>query len=80
LHEARPRELGEIGLLPSTLLLGVGVLLVILALAHLVTLTTGVRLRAAGPSDRTTERCATSSASTAARSGCSGRNDASPVS
>jgi hypothetical protein len=43
-HEARPRELGEVRLLPPTLLLGVGVLLTILALAHLVTLTTGVPL------------------------------------
>ena len=43
-YEARPRELGSVRLVSSTLLLGVGVLLAILALAHLVTLTTGVPL------------------------------------
>lgn len=43
-HEARPRELGRVRLVPSALLLGIGVLLAILALAHLVTLTTGVPL------------------------------------
>ena len=43
-YETRPRELGEVPLLPSTFLLGVGVLLAVLALAHLVTLTTGVPL------------------------------------
>lgn len=41
-HQRRPRRLGEVSLFPSTLLLGVGLVLVILALAHLITLGTGV--------------------------------------
>ena len=40
-HQQRPRRLGEVSLFPSTLLLGVGLVAVILALAHLVTLWTG---------------------------------------
>lgn len=44
-YETRPRELGEVRLVPSTLLLSVGVLLIILAAAHLVSLITGVPLR-----------------------------------
>lgn len=48
-QEARPRELGEARLVPPALLLGVGVLLAVLALAHLVTLTTGVPLESRRP-------------------------------
>jgi hypothetical protein len=48
-HQRRPRELGQVSLFPSTLLLGVGVILVILALAHLVTLTTGHAPPGRGP-------------------------------
>ncbi len=44
-HEARPRALGEVRLFPSTLVLALGVVLVVVALAHLVSLLTGVRLR-----------------------------------
>ena len=44
-YETRPRELGEVRLLPSTLLLSIGVLLTVLATAHLVSLITGVHLR-----------------------------------
>jgi hypothetical protein len=44
-HEARPRELGEVPLFPSTLVLALGVLLIVLAAAHLITLTTGIPLR-----------------------------------
>lgn len=44
-YEARPRTLGEVRLFPSTLVMAVGVLLVVVALAHLVSLVTGVRLR-----------------------------------
>jgi hypothetical protein len=40
-HQRRPRELGEVSLFPANLLLGVAVVGVILALAHLVTLLTG---------------------------------------
>jgi len=40
-HQRRPRELGEVSWFPSTLLLGVALVAIILALAHLVTLTTG---------------------------------------
>ncbi|MFO1070507.1 MAG: hypothetical protein U1E14_18475 [Geminicoccaceae bacterium] len=40
-HQRRPRGLGEVSLFPSTLLLGAGLLAMILALAHLVTLWTG---------------------------------------
>lgn len=44
-YEARPRELGEVRLFPSTLVLALAVLLVVLAAAHLVTLLTGVPLK-----------------------------------
>lgn len=44
-QESRPRELGEVRLVPTTLLLGIGVLLTVLAAAHLVSLLTGVPLR-----------------------------------
>jgi hypothetical protein len=44
-YEARPRQLGEVRLFPSTLLLALGVVLVVVALAHLVSLLTGVPLR-----------------------------------
>ena len=40
-HQRRPRELGEVSLFPANILLGVGLLMVILALAHLVSLLTG---------------------------------------
>ena len=40
-HQRRPRTLGEVALFPSTFLLGVALVLVIGALAHLVTLATG---------------------------------------
>lgn len=43
-HEGRPRPLGEPRLFPSTLVLAVGVVLTVLASAHLVSLLTGVRL------------------------------------
>lgn len=48
-HERRPRELGRVSLFPSTLLLGVGLILAILALAHLVTLATGHAPPGRGP-------------------------------
>ena len=50
-HQHRPRELGEVSLFPANLLLGVGLLLVILALAHLVSVLTGHPLtgRMGGP-------------------------------
>ncbi|MCB9944380.1 MAG: hypothetical protein H6851_12270 [Geminicoccaceae bacterium] len=47
-YERRPRELGDVGMFPSTILLMVSVLGVVLALAHLVTLVTGVQLRGRG--------------------------------
>lgn len=40
-YEGRPRELGVPRLVPSTLLMALGVLAMILAAAHLVTLLTG---------------------------------------
>lgn len=40
-HQHRPRELGEVSWFPSTLLLGVALVMVVLAVAHLVTLLTG---------------------------------------
>ena len=44
-QEARPRELGETRLVPTTVLLGAGVVLIVVAAAHLVSLLTGVHLR-----------------------------------
>jgi hypothetical protein len=44
-YESRPRELGEVRLLPSTLLLALGVLMTVVAAAHLVSLLTGVPLK-----------------------------------
>lgn len=44
-HETRPRGLGEVSLFPTTLVLGIGVLLTVLAGAHLVSLLTGVPLK-----------------------------------
>jgi hypothetical protein len=44
-YEQRPRELGEVPLLPSTLLLALGVLMTVAAAAHLVSLLTGVPLK-----------------------------------
>ena len=41
-YEGRPRELGEVRLFPSTALMALAVLASIVALAHLVTLLTGV--------------------------------------
>jgi hypothetical protein len=43
-YETRPRELGDVRLLPSTILLALGVLVSVVALAHLVSLLTGVPL------------------------------------
>ena len=40
-HETRPRELGQVRLFPATVVLAVGVLLSVLASAHLVSLITG---------------------------------------
>jgi hypothetical protein len=40
-HQHRPRELGEVSLFPANLLLGVAIVAIVLALAHLVTLLTG---------------------------------------
>lgn len=40
-HQHRPRELGQVSLFPANFLLGVALVVVILALAHLVTLLTG---------------------------------------
>jgi hypothetical protein len=40
-YETRPRELGELRLLPTTPLLAAGVLASVVAAAHLVTLLTG---------------------------------------
>lgn len=48
-QEARPRELGEVRLVSPTFLLGAGVLLAVLALAHLVALLTGAPLEGRGP-------------------------------
>lgn len=48
-HEARPRALGEARLFPSTLVLALGVVLVVVALAHLVSLVSGVHLRGTIP-------------------------------
>ena len=44
-QETRPREIGEVRLFPTTAVLAVGVLLAVLAAAHLVSLLTGVTLR-----------------------------------
>ena len=41
----RPRELGEIRLYPAVLLMGIGIILAILALAHLISLQTGIPLQ-----------------------------------
>ena len=43
--ETRPRELGEVSLLPSTALMALGLVLAVIALAHLAGLLTGVPLR-----------------------------------
>ena len=43
-QEARPRELGQVRLVPTVAILAVGVLLAVLAAAHLVTLLTGIPL------------------------------------
>jgi hypothetical protein len=40
-HQQRPRELGEVSWFPATLLLGVALVMVVLAVAHLITLLTG---------------------------------------
>lgn len=44
-YQERPKELGEVRLFPAPLGLGIGITLVVLALAHLLTLETGVELR-----------------------------------
>jgi hypothetical protein len=41
-RESRPRELGDVPLIPTMPLLAVGILAVMVAVAHLVTLATGV--------------------------------------
>lgn len=43
-QETRPRELGEVRLFPVVTVLAVGVLLSVLAAAHLVSLLTGIPL------------------------------------
>lgn len=40
-HQRRPRALGEVSLFPANMLLGVGLIIVVLALAHLVSVLTG---------------------------------------
>jgi uncharacterized iron-regulated membrane protein len=47
-HQQKPRTLGDVPWFPSTLVLGLGILLVILALAHLVSLWTGHPLKGRG--------------------------------
>lgn len=44
-YEGRPRELGQVRLLPSTALMAAAVVVCVVALAHLVTLLTGVPLK-----------------------------------
>ncbi|MFL5332515.1 MAG: hypothetical protein ACJ8H8_04920 [Geminicoccaceae bacterium] len=44
-HETRPREIGEVRLFPTTAVLAAGVLLSVLASAHLVSLIIGMPLR-----------------------------------
>jgi len=44
-QETRPREIGQVRLFPATAVLAVGVLLSVLASAHLVSLIVGVPLR-----------------------------------
>jgi uncharacterized membrane protein YidH (DUF202 family) len=44
-QETRPRELGDVRLVPTTAIMAVGVLVTVLAAAHLVSLLTGVPLR-----------------------------------
>ncbi|MDX6748920.1 hypothetical protein SH611_03780 [Geminicoccaceae bacterium 1502E] len=51
-HQRRPRRPGDVSIFPATFLLGVGLILTVVALGHLVTLVTGVPLRgrlATGP-------------------------------
>ena len=43
-QETRPREIGDVRLFPTTAVLAVGILLAVLAAAHLVSLLTGVTL------------------------------------
>jgi hypothetical protein len=43
-YESRPRDLGEVRLFPTTLVLAIGVIAAVLAAAHLVTLLSGVPL------------------------------------
>jgi uncharacterized iron-regulated membrane protein len=40
-HQRRPRELGQVSLFPANMVMGIGLVVVIVALAHLVTLLTG---------------------------------------
>ena len=47
-HQRRPRELGEVTLFPATLLLGVALILIVVSLAHLITLLTGISLPGRG--------------------------------
>ena len=44
-QETRPRELGEVRLVPVIAIMAVGVLLSVLAAAHLVSLLTGIPLQ-----------------------------------
>ena len=48
-HQRRPRTLGDVPWFPSTLMLGVALLVLILAAAHLVTLITGHPLQGRNP-------------------------------
>ena len=41
-YERRPKEIGVVRMFPSTMILALAVIVVILALAHMVTLLTGV--------------------------------------
>lgn len=44
-HQRRDRSPGEVSIFPATFLLGVGLVLTVVALGHLVTLVTGVPLQ-----------------------------------
>jgi hypothetical protein len=44
-HQRRPRDLGDVPWFPSTLMLGVGLVVTLVALAHIVSLLTGIELR-----------------------------------
>lgn len=44
-HQKRERPLGEVSLFPSTVIMAIALLVLVLAVAHLVSLTTGVPLK-----------------------------------